>query len=249
MMLGKRPAYLDKRDFKLKDYMYRTKFPSPPKEFGHEQMIDKWGMLGNDIAGNCVFAGAAHEQMIWAAEGGKQVEFTTQTVLSDYAAVTGYNPDLPYTDKGTYVRDALKYRRRVGMLGADGQRHKIDAYVALDPGNVDELLIATYLFGTVGIGITLTEGAMKQYAQGKVWSRICNTGQDLGGHYVNVVAKRGRIYCVTWGGLQALTAPFYRRYNDEAWCMLSLDMFNQEGKTLEGFDVDRLYKDLAALGE
>ena len=249
LMLGKKPAVPDPRDFKLRNYMRPYQFPPRPQQFGHEHLIDEWGMLGNDMVGNCVFAGAAHEQMIWSAEGGKQIEFTTQSVISDYSAVTGYDPNDPTTDRGTYVREALKYRRNVGMTGADGQRYKIDAFVSLEPGNVDELLNALYLFGAVGIGIRLTEKAMKQFEKGKAWGITCTPGQTLGGHYVPVVAKRRRLYCVTWGRLQPMTRSFYRKYCDEAWCILSFDMFGEDGRTMEGFDIAQLKLDLTALGE
>jgi hypothetical protein len=143
----------------------------------------------------------------------------------------------------------LKYRRNVGMTGADGQRYKIDAFVSLEPGNVEELLNALYLFGAVGIGIRLTERAMKQFFEGAIWGMSCTPGKILGGHYVPVVAKRRRLYCVTWGRLQPMTHSFYRKYCDEAYAMLSFDMFGKDGRTLEGFDIAQLKLDLLALGE
>jgi hypothetical protein len=79
-------------------------------------------MLGNDEFGDCVFAGAGHEHMVWS--GGK-MNFTTDNVLSDYSAVTGFLRDDPATDQGTVMLDALNYRRHTGVM--DGEPHPSQA--------------------------------------------------------------------------------------------------------------------------
>lgn len=246
LRLGKLPAVFDKRDFRLKKYLTAPKLYTRPPAFGHEMMIDDWGMLGNDRAGCCVFSGSDHEHMIWCAEGGKKVEFTTQNTLDDYSAVTGYNPNDPNTDNGTMVRDAYRYRRDVGLIDAQGNRHKIDAYVALDPGDTEDLLNAIWLFGTCGLGLAMPSYALKQFERGNAWEAAYCNGTIVGGHYVNAVAYRKQIYVVTWGRLQPMTLKFYKRYCDEAYCMLSSEMF-ASGRTLEGFDYEQLQADLISL--
>jgi len=245
--LGKKPAVYDRRDLRFVHYRIGP-LPPRPAQFGHENLIgpDAWGMLGNDTVGDCVWAGADHETMLWTAEAGTPARFTADDAIADYAAVTGYNPDDPSTDRGTDVREALKYRRRTGVIDAAGNRHKIGAYLALEPGNIDHLLEALYLFGAVGIGFEVPESAMDQFKSGQPWS-VVQGGQDiLGGHYVPLVAERGNLVCVTWGRLQQMTVGFYQKYCDEAWAILSLEML-RNGVSPEGFNLPQLLADLARL--
>jgi len=243
MKLGKLPAAPKSTDFKLTQYL--TALPKRPTSFGHEKLISEWGMLGNDRHGDCVFAGAAHETMLWNAAAGRTVPFTTEGVLSDYSAVTGFNPNDPNTDNGTMVADAMSYRRKTGIVDAFGVRHKIGAYVSIRPRNYEQFLSALWMFGIVGVGIRFPSSAMQQFSEQKVW-RATQSPID-GGHYVPVVANRaGQPMCVTWGRLQRMTRQFYLRYCDEAYVLLSEGMLTN-GKSPEGFDMEKLLNDLGSL--
>lgn len=243
MKLGKKPATFDKRDLRMSSY-YTTPhaLPRRPAQFGHEHLIRDFGVLGNDEAGDCVWAGGAHETMIWTAEAGHPTAFSDESVLSDYSAVTGYDPANPETDEGTDVRQAMKYRRAVGLLDAHGRRHKIGAFIALEPGHWEQVLEALYLFGAVGIGIQFPSSAMDQFNTGRPWSYVPGARLE-GGHYVPLVAFRDRLYCVTWGKLQPMTKTFYERYCDEAFAPLSLEML-VGGKSVDGFSLAELQQDL-----
>lgn len=245
--LGKQRATYDKRDLQFAAYRGVGTLPPAPRTFGHETTIAPkgWGMLGNDSVGDCVFAGAAHETMLWTAERGTPAQFDEAHVISDYSAVTGYNPNDPSSDQGTDVRAALSYRRKTGILDARGSRHKIGAFLALEPGNHVHLYEALYLFGAVGIGIEVPTSAMDQFDGGKVWSVVHGANIE-GGHYIPLVARRTHLECVTWGQVQGMTDAFYAKYCDEAWAILSTEML-VGGKTLEGFDLAQLHADLKAV--
>jgi len=255
--LGKKPATYDKRDLQFAHYRTAAPLPTYPKQFGHEKLVaaNAWQMLGNGPdntvspgfqgAGDCVFAGGDHETMLWTLEAGSAAKFTGATAIADYSAVTGYNPKDPNSDQGTDVREALKYRQNTGLVDAADSRHKIGAYLALEPGNVDHLLEALYLFGVVGIGIQFPGSAMDQFNAGKPWS-VVQGAQIEGGHYIPLVAKRTNLECVTWGRIQQMTSQFYAKYCDEAWAILSPEML-KSGKSPEGFDLAQLQADLNAL--
>ncbi|HJZ73307.1 MAG TPA: hypothetical protein VKE51_16300 [Vicinamibacterales bacterium] len=262
--LGKKPATYDSRDLLFAKYRTSEPLPSHPKHFGHEKLVaaQGWQMLGNGPdntvapgftgAGDCVFAGGDHETMLWTIEGGQPATFTGANAIHDYSAVTGYNPHAPVdpngenpTDQGTNVRDALKYRQKTGLIDAKGTRHRIGAYVALEVGNLNQLLEALYLFGIVGIGIEFPESAMDQFDQGKPWSVVAGA-KIAGGHYIPLVAYRQMLECVTWGRIQKVTSSFYSKYCDEAWAILSPEML-ASGKSPEGFDLAQLQSDLNAL--
>lgn len=247
LKLGKRPARAGAVKLKLKDYVDLSRLPTPPEEFGHEALVtSEWGMLGNDEVGCCVFSGGDHETILWNAEAGRPIRFVKDNTLSDYSAVTGYNPSDPSTDNGTDMQAAAAYRQKVGLIDADGNRHKVGAYLAISPGNIEEHCVAAYLFGAIGIGIMVPDSAMDQFNEGKPWDVVEGSSIE-GGHYVPIMARRnGMFHVCTWGKLQPMTDNFFQRYEDEAIAYLSPEAL-KDGKSLEGFDLPALQADLAAL--
>ncbi len=246
LALGKTKARSGAMTFKLSDYINKKALPKPPAQFGHEALIPAtWGMLGNDAYGDCVWAGAAHETMMWNAEAGRKVAFTDKSVLSDYSAVTGFNPKKPNTDQGTDMVVAASYRRKTGIVDAAGKRHQVAAYLSIKPGDLNEHLIAVWLFGAIGIGIEFPSSAMDQFNAGKPWD-VVSRSKIEGGHYIPLVARRANLECVTWGKVQQMTSAFFAKYNDESVAYVSLEALTNN-KSPEGFDAAALQADLAAL--
>jgi len=60
--LGKKPARDGAITFRFARYFDRSALPTPPKIFGRYAAVHQWEVLGNDACGDCVWAGAAHEQ-------------------------------------------------------------------------------------------------------------------------------------------------------------------------------------------
>ncbi len=254
LRLGKQPATDDSRDHVFARYVEPSKLPSPPPQFGHESLFPPkgWGMLGNDEWGDCAWAGPAHETMLLTKEASKPAQFTTQDVLSDYSAGTGFDPNAGPpgqnpTDKGSNVRQVLGYRRKTGIVDSQGQRHKIGAFIKLNPADLEHVYQALYLFQVVGIGLAFPEFAMEQFNRGEPWDVVANAPQPEGGHYVCCVGKRQNIDVVTWGALQQMTQAFFETYCDEAWTYISTEDLTG-GRTLDGFDLEQLRADLKALG-
>lgn len=251
LRLGKKAARKGAISFKFADFFDAKKLPTPPASFGHYGLVKNFYGLGNDRAGNCVWAGGAHETMIWSMEGGRpRSRFTIKSVLSDYSAVTGFDPKKPETDQGTDMQIAASYRRKTGILDAQGVRHKIDSYVALEIGNVDQLVLAMWLMGAAGIGLQMPQEAMTAFDAGQVWE-IPPKPHIVGGHYVPGVGrdKNGNILVVTWGKVQAMTPAFYNRFCDEAVAYISLEILNDKNLSPEGFDADSLRAHLVNLSK
>lgn len=251
LKLGKKPATHDDRDLLFAKYA-TAQLPTPPAEFGHETLYGAkaWGMLGNDQWGDCAWAGPAHETMILTTEGAKPATFTTESVLSDYSAGTGFDPNAGPsgsnpTDQGSEVRDVLKYRAKTGIVDGAGARHKVGAYVKLNQKDLDQVLQAAYVFEVVGLGIEFPGSAMDQFNEGKPWD-VVKGAQIEGGHYIPLVAHRENLEVITWGALQQMTPAFLAKYCDEAWAYISLEDL-KAGKSPEGFDLEQLTSDLAAL--
>lgn len=235
----------------LSTYADLRKLPVPPMTFGRPSPVKDWGDLGNKDHSNCAFAGPCHQIMLWCAGRNIPAPFTTEVALANYTEVTGFNPNAPLdangenpTDQGALISDVGKYWAETGFADATGTRHKIEAFVGLDPGNLSELWVAIYLFKSVGLGFDLPESALDQTRLGKTWD-VVRGSAIAGGHYVPAIARPG---CgVTWGELQGFTNRFYQKYNNQGICALSYDMIRSTDP-LDGFATHQLLDDLFQIG-
>jgi hypothetical protein len=254
MKLGLKPFVPDPRDLKFRSFRTSEPLPKHPASFGHDMLIRKWGMLGNDKYGDCVFAGFAHQVMGWNRVTGKKVAFNDECVLSDYAACTGFNPSDPDSDQGTDMREAAKYFQKTGIVDMKGNRHKIGAYLFISPQNYESFVESIWLFVNAGIGFNFPASAMNQFNQRKPWTVVTKSPIE-GGHYVPSVAWRDTILdkakesdpqTVTWSRKQAMSKAFYLKYNMQTMVCISEEMLT-EGKSPEGFDLAALQSALRKL--
>jgi hypothetical protein len=186
--------------------------------------------------------------MIFNKARGIDVPFGTVTTVDDYGTVTGYKPGHPATDRGTTVVEAADYSRKTGLSDAYGKRHKIAAYMELDPGNMTNLFYAVYLGMAVGIGWRLPSIADEQFAEGKPWDF---TGQDTGtGHYTPFTHHSKQWdYVISWGKrirVKRGKGGIGSSYCDEAIVYVTQEnLVNQ--KSPEGFDYEQLMEFLGSL--
>jgi hypothetical protein len=188
--------------------------------------------------------------MLLTTEGGSGAAFTTDCVLSDYAAATGFDPHAGPpgsnpTDRGCAIRDVLKYRARTGILDDSGRRHRIGAFMRLDQSDLAQVYQALYLFQVVGVGLHFPDSARAQFHAGEVWDVVPGATVE-GGHYVTMVARRDHIGIITWGQLVQITEAFFTEYCEEAWAYISQEDLHN-GVSPQGFDLTALQSDLDAL--
>ncbi|CQD03831.1 hypothetical protein BN000_00660 [Mycobacterium europaeum] len=228
------------------------KFP-----FGHADLIEPHMFL-NDRIGDCAIAGSIEEVRLANALRGVTVNFTDQSAIENYSAITGYQPgpeiDDPHappnpTDQGTDVHELYDYRKNTGLVDADGARHQIVAYAGLTVGDFDELLVALSLFPSgVGIGIQVPDYCDAQFEAGQAWHLVRGRHAIEGQHYIPVVdaGSRTEAGLFTWGGHGGITAPFYRACNTVAAVALTKEMFTGDTSPT-GVDFARLAADLQLL--
>jgi hypothetical protein len=141
---------------------------------------------------------------------------------------------------------AASYRRKTGVLDGSNKRHKVAAYLAITPGNQEELRQAVYLFSAVGIGIEFPASAMVQFNEGKAWT-VVSGAKIEGGHYIPALGyDHDYVYIVTWGKLIQMAWGFFTKYCDEAVAYVSTEMLTA-GKSIEGFNAAQLEADLTQL--
>ena len=208
--LGRNPSPPRKlaRRLMLKDYLPPVLPPIPPA-FAWEATDETFDLLGNSEFGDCVGVALANLIRVWCARTEQPYTITTADVLDFYTRVAGFDPNDPSTDNGMDMLSALAEFQKNGIGGV-----KCGPYVAIDPTNQAHMQAATYLFGGIDLGITVTQGMMDQFDADQPWD---GTGDQtvLGGHAVasDIYGPR----CLeTWGREQPAPgiAP------DEAYAIL-----------------------------
>jgi hypothetical protein len=248
--LGKAKPRHDPRTFQLANYLGPKAAeacpPAPAMRDWTSKVRKPWGMLANDVVGDCTVAGAAHIIQAWTAnEGPQEVSFTDAQVIEAYSKITGYNPTDPSTDQGAVLLDVLKYWRKTGISG-----HKILAFASPEPGNKDHIRAALDLFGGLYIGLDLPVSAQTQ----RVWSvppcgrRGPGVPGGWGCHCVVAEAYDPQgLTVITWGEKKRMTWGFFQIYCDEAYAVLSEDWLKDDHRSPSGFDLAALQADLQAI--
>ncbi len=235
-------------------YANFRELPEPPAVFGHYDLFpaDGWDILGNNDWGCCAVSGGDHQEMLWTTEGGHAAPFHTDATLADYGSITGFDPtagpvgDNP-TDQGTDIGQLADFWMSTGLVDSNGQRHKVVAVMDLNPGDLRELWLATYLFQTIGLGFAIPQSAIDQNRRQEPWDVVGDDGGSgiQGGHYVPAMGRlaNGNGVLVTWGKLQEFTPAFYTMYNNQGIVALSEDMM-VNAQSIDGFDDTLLREDL-----
>lgn len=213
--LGKAPAKRDKRNFKLAALL--TKLPPIPAVYDFDVTYPgiPTPMFANDVHGDCVIAGRAHQTLRFEdIEQGALISITDRDVLKEYFKESGG------ADSGLIVLDSLNAWRKTGWKAA-GKNYSIAAFAEIDHHDHNDVKAAIYLLTGAGVGLSLPKSARQQMQTGQPWNVVSGpTGQrnTWGGHYVYLCGynKAGPV-CVTWGRKQQMTWAFFDAYADEAY--------------------------------
>lgn len=198
--------------------------------------VKTWPMYLNNQLGDCTCAAAGHHIQAWTASDGSIVTITDADVLHGYEA-QGYVPGRPSTDQGAVVQDVLDWWRKTGFAA-----RKIDAFAEVK--GEAQARVAVAFFGGCYLGINFPGSAMDQFNNGQPWDVVPGASIE-GGHAINAVAydtASDMWTVVTWGREQPMTGAFFRKYVEEAWCVISKDWYGTDG-------VDPLGVDTSALGQ
>ncbi len=198
--LGKAPAKKDDRNLLFAAVLRAV--PKLPRSYDFD--ITHPGiplpMFGNDVHGDCVMAGRAHQTLRFEdIEQGSVLMITDKDVLCEYFKETG-GPDC-----GLVVLDSLKEWRRDGWK-VGKRTYKIQAFAQVDGSYHDQVRQAIFADVGIGLGLELPKSAQQQVQTGQPWE--VTSGPDAkpgswGGHYVYVpgYTPMGPV-CVTWGRKQ-----------------------------------------------
>jgi len=198
--------------------------PPLPSEVDRIKHQTSWGVMGNNVAGDCVLACMGHLTELWTGVVGKQFTPSDKAVLDAYSYVTGYDPKTHVPDPGMTIYNGLQWFESSKFSGHSAYFYRNSAYLGnLNSGRLSKLLsYAVYILGGAILGVRLPETATQFFSQGKTWTG--GMGAPVHGHCVPVVSFDGRLfYGITWGGIQRIDIEFVKQYGFEVWFAASDD--------------------------
>jgi hypothetical protein len=251
---GKKPKRDGAIRFMVEKYVDVSRLPTPPIVFGHILGSMNWqGDLGNDQCGDCVWAGAAHETLLWNHATRRPLPvFTDDSVVQVYSQETGYVPGVPSTDDGTDMQMAAEFRRVTGLPDKNGTRHFIKAYATIpitnDQAMFDLIMKLSYAFGALACGFNMQQAQADQFDGRQPWAPVQGS-PILGGHYVPIGGRnsRGNALGVSWGRTTGITPQFIMQQCDEVIVYLSPEYLTINNVTPELLNLEQLNADLALL--
>lgn len=246
--LGKLAKVEDPRTLQIANYIVPSALPLAPKSFKWDSRVKKWPMYRNDEIGDCTCAAPAHQEQLWTAAVGTEVDVAEPDVVKMYAAVSGFNPATMENDNGAVILDVLNYWRKTGLAG-----HKIGAFAEVNIGNKQLVEDAIYLFGGLIIGLNLPLATQDQGKHWKIPKGGVNTANGhpggWGGHCVYVLDySPDGLTCISWGDIYSMTWGYFHDYCDEAWVVFSQE-FLKVGLSPQGFNMQALLNDLSQIGQ
>jgi hypothetical protein len=182
--------------------------------------------FANDVHGDCVMAGRAHQTLRFEdIEQGSVLMIKDSDVLREYFKETGG------ADSGLVVLDSLNEWRHDGWK-VRTHTYKIRAFAEVNFMNRQQVRQAIFADVGVGLGLQLPLSAQHQIQTGQPWDVTTGPGSKPGswsGHYVYVpgYTPAGPV-CVTWRRKQQMTWAWLRKYCDEAYAIFDgMDSFRK----------------------
>lgn len=234
LKLGKLPVKQDKRTIKFKNILKTVALPEIPESFDEDNSLGitiVGSIYGNDTWGDCVIVGRANQTLRFESfEQGTIIPITTQECLNEYwseqgvtvskCALINWLRKVQRPDNGLVYLDSLKDWRTDGW-NVGGKQYKIYAFASVNKEDQTEVKQALSILGGLQVGIQLTEGAMNQFNESRVWDVTKDDGKVLGGHAIYVLSyDKDGLTCITWGKRQKMTWNWWNTYVDECYAIV-----------------------------
>ena len=244
--LGKRAPKHDPRTYRL-GRVLAVRLPAVPAECDWSQTVP-YQMWGNDRFGCCAFAAHAALVATWTKAAQGLVMLSTEIVLANYAALTGFDPATGANDDGTVLLDELNAWRRDGLLRPGQTRDYLTAYGSISPMDVVGICRAIAYLGGVLAGVQVPNGFLS-LALGETWDwDAISDHTPAGGHAIALVGYNpDGLFFNTWGARTFMPWATFTRIADEAYGLLSRENWlGVPGTAPTGEDFDALLAEVRA---
>jgi hypothetical protein len=250
MKFGRLPRAFNPRIPHLSALLMGAKLTAPPPSIDYTQgMPAALGEFGNSSLGDCTCAAVYHALQVWSfnAQGAIDTEPDQNAILL-YEGCCGYTPADPKTDQGGVEQDVLTYAMLNGIpMGADGSgRHRLAAFVEVDPRNFDDVKLAIATAGLVYLGFEVPDYLL---SSGSTWDVQPSTNYQIDGGHAVVAAGYDAtgLKVISWGALYSMTWAFWSEFVDEAYMIADSDFIKATGQTPAGLSLADLETQMAAL--
>ena len=226
--------------------------PPPPSVDYTQGMPANLGMMLNDKLGDCTCAAVYHALQVWSFNAGGPMDTEPDPDVEKlYIQACGYNPRIPGEGPGGNEQHVLTYLLNTGApTGPKGaSRHKIAAFVEVDPRNTDDVKRTINECGLAYIGFNVPQSLMPPgQPPPQVWNYDPNQANSIGGHAVVLAgydANGARV--ISWGQYYTMTWEFFAHFVDEVYAIADNDWIEAKGTTPGGLTLDELETQMQAL--
>jgi hypothetical protein len=227
--------------------------PPPPSVDYTKGMPANLGMMLNDTLGDCTCAAVYHAIQVWSLNALKKMDTEPDADVEKlYELACGYNPREGGEGPGGNEQHVLTYLLKQGApTGPTGTgRHKIAAFVEVDPRNVDDVKRTIDDCGVAYIGFNVPAYIVPPppAAPPAVWDVQTNNAAIVGGHAVVLAgynANGARL--ISWGSYYTMTWAFFAKYVDEVYAIADADWVQAKGTTPGGLSLAQLETQMKAL--
>jgi len=250
---GRRKMVAPKACMKFREYQLLS-FPTPPSSgtYRPKAATALSQMYNNDALGDCVIAWMAHAIGTFTANAtGTPAIFTSDEIISMYAAIGGYSPADPSTDQGCDENTALDYWLSTGFLG-----HKISGVLSVDATNAQECAAAVWLFENLMFGVALPDEWTHPMAAGSgfVWDVAGDPDPDQNHCFGSVSWDENGVGVETWAMDGSITYDAVKKYavanaGGQLFSVITPEILNRATmRAPNGFDFNQLSADFVGMG-
>lgn len=248
LKLGRKPVKLDSRTLRLGAYLNDELLPVAPQALDWGSKVHVWGMMENDKLGDCTCAAVGHIILSNTSHRAELVVPPDSKIVKLYEEVTNppFNSENGENDNGAVELDVLNYLQK-NKGYPFGKSHRVLAYMAVNPKNIDHVKKAIFLFGSVYAGVDLPLTAQEQI----IWDTEEGpeaTPGSWGGHAVPFFGYDDKhASCVTWGNTKKATWEWFQEYVVECYAVVWCDWV-ETGRLSPGhFNLEQLLADVKAI--
>ena len=226
----------------------------PPSVDWTAKLVMPLGMMLNDTLGDCTCAAVYHAIQVWSANTGPSMDTEPDSdVRQLYIQACGYNPRVAGEGPGGNEQKVLTYLLKTGApIGPTGaQRHKITAFVEVDPRNINDVKQTINDCGVAYIGLNVPQYLMPANGTPPTeWTVQTTNTTIIGGHAVVLAgynAAGARV--ISWGQYYQMDWDFFSTYVDEVYAIADPDWITAKQTTPGGLTLSELEAQMEALKE
>ena len=228
--------------------------PPPPRQIDYTKgMPPHLGMMLNNTLQDCTCAAFYHALQVWTynARNGAITTEPDRNVEQLYIRACGYDPTVAGEGPEGNEQHVLSYLLKTGApVGPSGHgKHKILAFVEVDPRNTDDVKRAIADCGVAYIGFKAPQYIVRPgQPSPSVWDVQDTDTNIVGGHTVVLAGYDGTgARAISWGQYYTMTWRFFAKYVDEVYAIADPEWIEVKKKTPGGLTLAELEEQMRAI--